>query len=333
MLHDTTICIPVFSRVLIPTRPALSNDSISCRLALRARTCFAMRMTAMRLIVLMVLGMAACFLGGCSDSGPAKRNIDAVYRFENLRTPTPGAGDKSILGGPDEWSPVKSILDRASAKPVVVNRFAVRTLGNVEIANYEARCVLPTLAEFSRVQTDIESLGAADRPGRDRIETYLSGISATYKSNFVLATVNVGVSGAGVNGHRVRIYGAPGDAPVETTVGSSGIWTARLSVVPETKWVYGLSEDPAGKVPTRYFRVNVTTRAQERVEEAAFKKLFPPGAAAPAMKAVPESDRPGAPSASRDDRAFQDQRKREDEEIRKRREEEDKRLHGKSDGK
>ncbi len=285
-----------------------------------------MRMTALQLFWAIAAGVTIICLCGCSDSGPAKRNIDAVYRFENLRTPTPGAGDKSVLGGTDEWSPLKSILDRASAKPVVVNRFAVRTLGNVEIANYEAKCVLPTLAEFSRVQADIESLGAADRPGRDRIETYLSGISATYKSNFVLATVNVGVSGAGVTGHRVRIYGMPGDAPVETTVGSSGIWSARLSVVPETKWVYGLSEDPVGKVPTRYFRVNVTTRAQERVEEAEFRKMFPPGAVAPAAKVVPEGDRPTTPSASRDDRAFQDQRRREEEELRKRRAEEDKRL-------
>lgn len=288
-----------------------------------------MRMTAMQMTVVMVLGVAAMWLGGCSDSGPAKRNIDAVYRFENLRTPTPAAGGKNLLGGPDEWSPVKSILDRASAKPVTVNRFAVRTLGNVEIASYEAKCVLPTLAAFSKVQTEIEALGAADRPGRDRIETYLGGISATYKSNFVLATVNVAVSGAGVTGHRVRIYGMPGDTPVETTIGSGGTWSARLSVVPETKWVYGLSEDPAGKVPTRYFRVNVTTRAQERVEEAEFKKLFPPGAGAPARKAVPEGEKPSAPSASRDDRAFQDMRKREDEELRKRREEEDKRLRGK----
>lgn len=274
-------------------------------------------------MVLIVLGVAAMWLGGCSDSGSAKRNVDAVYRFENLRTPTPGAGGKSVPSGPDEWSPVKSILDRASAKPVTVNRFAVRTLGNVEIANYEAKCVLPTLVEFSKVQADIEALAAADRPGRERIETYLSGISATYKSNFVLATVNVTVSGAGVTGHRVRIHEMPGAAPVETTIGSGGTWSARLSVVPETKWVYGLSEDPAGKVPTRYFRVNVTTRAQERVEEAEFKKLFPPGAAAPARKPVLEGEKP---SASRDDRAFQDIRKREDEEIRKRREEEDKRL-------
>ena len=282
--------------------------------------------TTMTMIMMMAMGGAALWLGGCSDSGPVKRNIEAVYRFENLRTPTAGSGEKSVSGGPDEWSPVKGILDRASAKPVTVNRFAVRTLGNVEIANYEAKCVLPTLAEFSKVQADLEALGEADRPGRDRIETFLSGVSATYKSNFVLATVNVGVSGASVTGHRVRIYGMPGDAPVETTVGSSGIWSVRLSVVPETKWVYGLSEDPAGRVPTWYFRVHVTTRAQERVEEPEFRKVLPPGVSAPAAKGVPEGERPTTLSSSRDDRLIKDQRRRENEELRKRREVEDKRT-------
>ena len=103
--------------------------------------------------IIVITGLVSGVFPGCSASGPAKRNIDVVYRFENLRTPT-SAADARSGGGPDEWSPVKGVLDRASAKPVKVNRFGVRTLGNIEVANYEARCVLPSLVEFSTVQAD-----------------------------------------------------------------------------------------------------------------------------------------------------------------------------------
>jgi hypothetical protein len=275
-------------------------------------------------MIMGVVAMAcAAWLGGCSDSRPSRRNIEVVYRFENLRKET-GGDPKAAATGLDEWSSVKSILDRASTKPVTVNRFGVRTLGTLEIANYEAKCMIPSLVEFSNIQSDLEALGAADRAGRQRVETYLSQVSATYKSNFVLATVTVAVSGASVSGNRVRIYGMPGEAPVEATVGSTGIWSARLSVVPETKWVYGLSEDPLGRSPTQYFRVNVTTRQQERVEEKEFRKLFPPDAAPGKAAAPAEKSQP--PSSSRDDRLFQERRKREEEEIRKRREEENKRA-------
>lgn len=249
------------------------------------------------MIGLIVAGFVGVGLGGCADSGPARRNIDAVYRFENLRTPATGA---SVGGAPvqDEWAPIRTILARASSKPPTVTRTAIRPLGNVEVANYEAKCLLPSLMEFSKVESDLEALGQADRPGRERIEAYLSQIVATYKSNFVLATVSVSVSGAGVAGHRVSVYGVPGQPPVTTTINPGGTWSARLAVVPEAKWVYGASEDPSGVVPARFFRLNVTTRVQERVEEKEFRQMFPP-----VKEGAPAPPPPPATSADRAERA------------------------------
>ncbi len=274
-----------------------------------------------------VVALLAAVLGGCSHDGPSRTNIDVVYRFENLRTPVLDAKVKApAAGGTDEWSPVRRILEDACGKSVQVNRYAIRSLGTMEVATYEAKCVLPTFDTFNKIESELEALGSPG--GKGRVETYLCQMSATYKSNFVQATVNVTVSGASVGGNRVRVYGIPGDPPAETVVGSGGIWTVRLPVVPDTKWVYGLSEDPGNRIPTRYFRINVTTRQQERVEEQEFLKMFPKVPQGGPSKSAAES-RPAekaAPSASRDDRAFQDQRKREEDELRKRRDEEEKRL-------
>jgi hypothetical protein len=284
-----------------------------------------MGMAATRIVLGVTAAMLAAWPTGCADSLPARRNIEVVYRFENLRKQT-----ASGAGAMDEWSAVKSILDGVSSRPVVVSRFGVRTLGTLEIADYEAKCLLPSLAEFGKVQADLEALGSGDHGGRrERVETFLNQVSATYKSNFVAATVNVGLSGAGVAGHRLRIYGMPGNPPVETTVGSSGIWVVRLEVVPQTQWVYGMSEDPAGRIPTRYFRMNVSTKQQERVEEAAFVKMFPPitPGQAPTSKAVPAAKpAAGGPAVVQEDAALQERRRREDDEIRKRREAEEKRV-------
>jgi len=294
------------------------------RLALAHVGRFAMRMIALRpppLALLLVL--VAIILTGCESSGPAQRNIEVVYRFQNLRKQAAGA--PAAEKGSDEWSRVRPILDHASVKPIQVDRSHVRTLGMLEVADYDAICVLPSLAEFQKVQADLEALGASDSGG-ERIETYLSQVTVVYKSNFVAATANIVVSGASVMGNRVRIYGAPGSAPIETTVGSNGIWTARLDVVPQTQWVYGSSEDPSGRSPPKYFRVNIGTKQQERVEPAEFQKLFPP--AKPAPSSAKSADHPKAepPSAARDDQQSRDQRLREDEEFKRRRIEENRKL-------
>lgn len=292
--------------------------------------CFAMRMATTRNVLGLIAATLAVWLGGCSDSGPSRRNIEAVYRFENLRTTVADAkAGGAAAAGIDEWTPVKRILENACGKPVQANRFAVRSLGTMEVATYEAKCVLPTFAAFNKIESEIESLGVpGGGSGRNRVETYLCQIGATYKSNFVQATVNVNVSGASVSGNRIRIYGIPGDFPAETTAGGGGIWTVRLAVVPETKWVYGLSEDPSGKIPTQYFRINVTTRQQERLEEAEFLKMFPKDAqpAPGKASAEPKAGDKATPGASRDERTLDDLRKREEDDFRKRRDDEQKRL-------
>ena len=254
-------------------------------------------------------------LTGCDSAGPAKRNIEVVYRFENLRKQASG----------DEWAAIKPVLDRASLRPVEVNKSRPRNLGSVEVATYEAKCVLPSLLEFEKVQADLEALAASEghAGNKDRIETYLSRVNAVYQSNFVAATVNVAVSGASVSGHHIRIYGTPGEPPTETTAGYNGIWVVRLNVVPQTQWVYGLSEDPSGRIPTRYFKINVATRKQERVEEPEFLAMFAASDKAAAAAKVAAEAKPaaksGVPSASSEDNALQETRRKEDEALRKKR--------------
>jgi len=275
-------------------------------------------------------------LPACESSGPSqRRDIEVVYRFENLRK-TPGERGG---GGLDEWAVVKPILDHASSRPVEVRQSERRTIGALELATYEARCTLPTVRDFEQVQSDLEALGAKDEHG-ERTEAFLSQIRATYRSNFVAATVNVAVSGVSVSGHRIRLWAHPNLPPSETTAGGGGIWVARLAVVPETRWVYGLSEDPrpasAGGIPTRYFRINVNTRKQERVEEPDFLGMFPaamPGALTmggtdrprprfespdPAPAPAPPRSASALPAQTSKDRWVVEQRKREDEEFRKR---------------
>ncbi len=252
--------------------------------------CFAMPMSMARIVLVVLAATLGMGVGGCSDSGPTRANIDAVYRFENLRTPLRDAKGSST--GPDEWSPVLKVLEDACGKSVKVYRSGVRSLGTMEVATYEARCTLPKFETLTTIESELEALGVAG--GRDRVETYLCQVNSTYKSNFVQAAVNMTISGVSVSGNRIRIYGAPGEPPAETTAGYGGVWTVRLSVVPETKFVYGLSEDPTGKIPTRYFRMNVATRQQDRMEEAEFLKMFPK-AAPGAPKDSPKAAEKGAP--------------------------------------
>jgi hypothetical protein len=262
----------------------------------------------------------ACVMAGC-ESAPAVRNIDAVYRFENLRTETrPGEGRPAR----DEWREIRPILERASAKKIDVSRSGVRTYGSLEFANYECRCVLRSLGDVVRVQSELDALRAGEG---GRVETYLAQLTATYKSNFVLATVSVGVSGATVAGNRVRIFALPWEPPVETTASSTGIWTAHVSVVPESTWIYGVSEDPNGKMPAEYFRINVSTRKLERVEESEFLRMFPPGGPGKASGSAPREEGPAPSSASSEEQKLQERRRREDEEFRRRHQADD-RKHG-----
>lgn len=279
----------------------------------------------MRPLPLLLLLACLILLPACGSSAPARRNVEVLYRFENLRRP---ADVKSTAK--DEWLPIRIILDRAAAKPIQVTKSGVRTYGSLEIANYEARCILPTLDTFQSVQSQIEALASRNRSG-ERIETTLSSLAALYKSNFVLATANVSVNGASVGGHRIRLFTGPGQPSVDTVVEPNGSWRADLAIVPDTQWVYGLSEDPRDRVPTKYFRINLATRAQEPVAEAEFRRLFPPNA-----PLAPASSRPATPSSARpapdhlrdaDAERLRKQREAEDAALQKRREAEEQPRH------
>lgn len=266
---------------------------------------------ASRMIAALLLALMPA---ACESAAPARRNVEVIYRFENLRK-QPSS---------DEWAAIKPILDRASTKPITVQRSGVRTVGTMQIANYEARCILPTLGAFERVQAELDTL-AAREPRGSRIETYLSGVSATYKSNFVVATVNIAVSGVAVTGHRIRVFSAPGEPPVETTAGAAGVWVVRLAVLPQTQWVYGLSEDPSGRIPTRYFRINIATRQQETIQENEFTPLFVDTRPISASPARDDVDPARSAAESAEDRAIRERREKEDEAYRKRRDEEERR--------
>jgi hypothetical protein len=266
----------------------------------------------MRPLTLFLLLSAYLLLPACGSPAPARRNIEVLYRFENLRRPA----DAKSTTVKDEWLPIRLILDRAATKPLTVTKSSVRTYGNLELANYEARAVIPTLDTFQSVQAQLEAL--ATTGNRDqRVETTLSSLAALYKSNFILATANITVSGASVAGHHIRIYTGPGEPYVDATADSGGFWTAQLTIVPDTKWVYGLSEDPNDRVPTKYFRINLATRAQEPVPEAEFRKLFPPNA--PIAPAGSKPSKSSAPSSS----SLDQQRDADAERLRKQREAED----------
>ncbi len=270
--------------------------------------------------------LALILLPACGSSAPARRNIEVLYRFENLRRP---ADAKSPAR--DEWLPIRIILDKAAAKPIQVTKSGVRTYGNLELANYEARCILPTLDTFQSVQSQLEALAVPDRAG-NRVETTLSSLAALYKSNFVLATASITVNGASVADHHIRLFTGPGEPFVDTTANASGLWSAPLSIVPDTKWVYGYSEDPRDRVPTSYFRINLATRVQEPVSEAEFRKLFPPNAPVAPAGAKPAAA-PAGPKPTLDQQRDADaqrlrkQREQEAEAIRKKREAEEQLRH------
>lgn len=250
--------------------------------------------------------------GGCESSGSAKRNVDVVYRFENLRkSPTV-----------DEWAAVKAVLDRRSTRTVDARPTSTRTIGNLQLQTYEARVVLPSVRELEKTQIELEAL--AQRTGRSagRVEVFLTQVRADYRTNFVAATSATTVSGIAPRGHRVRLFVGPGAPPIDASVGASGLWKAELAVVPPDGWVYGVSEDPASTVPPRYFRVNISTKAQERVEEAEFVRLFPPEAARTQSGTGTRAVQPPKPTTSADERRLEDQRRREEEELKRRRERE-----------
>lgn len=213
-------------------------------------------------------GLGAVLLGagsGCESSGSAIRNVDVIYRFDNVR--------KSAAL--DEWPEVRAILAKHSSA-VNASVDVVRSAGPVEVRAYKAIVNVPNVRAIDDIQRDLEQL-AARRVGADRIHFTLTTLSADYRSNILTAGSQTTVSGYASPGYGVRVYPFEGAAPLTTVAGSDGRWTQSLSMLPQTRWVYASVHDPKKALPDSFYRINVSTQQQEMVDAATFSRLFPAG--------------------------------------------------------
>lgn len=225
------------------------------------------------------LVVAGSLTSGCSTTTAERTPVQAVFRFEGVRT---GGGTSAASG--DEWSAIRAILQKHSRSPIVEERRRRATIGNAEIADYRATLTLTQMAVADDIHREIDAL----RSSEGRMEFGLVDTQIAYRGNTVAAGVSLYVTGFATQGFRVRLFPGPATDPIELTAGRNGMWTTKLSSAPEDGWLYGLAEDPAGKVRTRYFRVNVSTQKQELVDEAEFWRRFPqwrPAVETPAAKA------------------------------------------------
>jgi hypothetical protein len=260
--------------------------------------------------LLLAIGLTTATLAGC-ESGSALTSVPVTYTFENVRTDP----------ARDEWGAIREILRKRGSGEPTVSSSESRTVGSMKIANYRAAVVLPNLKALDAIQQDLESL-AEGRDENARSRFTLVSLNAGYRSNVVAATASTMISGFATPGYRVKVYAAPGDAPATVSAGRGGIWTVRLEGEPVSGWVYGVAEDPAGKDQPAYFRVNILTRAQERVDAATFAKVVGVEGKAPAAKSqtpVGETDQ----ARDHERQTIEAKRKAEDEARRRKLEQED----------
>jgi hypothetical protein len=217
-----------------------------------------MRLPA-RVLVFLALLLSA---GGCTAPSPQMRNVMVEYRFENVRE-APGSS---------EWERIKGVLSR-SVKTVDGEVVRERRVGDTSIRTYRARLVLADLGKLEAIHADLEALRLSPRAG-ERLDFRFDGLTAAYRSSFVTAGVSTVVSGFTVEGNKVRLFVLPKGEAISTNTVRPGMWSARLEGVPADRWVYGVSEDPRGSLPRRYFRVNVTTLQTENLDEGSFERWY-----------------------------------------------------------
>ncbi len=211
---------------------------------------------------LCALIMVLATLTGCTTTKPTMRNVSVEYRFENVK----------VSPAPSEWTKVESVLKRY-VKTVDAEVVRERKAGDMTVRTYRTRLVLPDLATFESIHLDLEALRLSPRPG-ERLDYRFDGLNAAYRSSFVTAGVSTIVSGFTVEGNTVRLYTQPKGDPIATIKGRAGMWSAKLEGVPADKWVYGVSEDPRGQLPERYFRVNAASLQTEPLERASFEAWY-----------------------------------------------------------
>lgn len=223
-------------------------------------------------------GCLAAGLSGCA--GTPQRPVEVVYRFEGVRSGPDG----------DEWAMVRDVLQRHSTGPIREERKRRASIGGgaggggIEISDCRAVVTLPGFAAADAIRDELDQLSASS-VGGSRIEFSLIDAAILYRGNTVAAGVQLHVAGFATQGFRVKLFPSPDAEVIVLTAGRNGLWNARLPVAPPDGWLYGLAEDPAGKVRTRYFRVNVSTQRQEEVDPDAFFRRFPQ--ARPAVEPKP----------------------------------------------
>lgn len=190
------------------------------------------------------------------------RNVSVEYRFENVRE-APGAS---------EWARIQSVLNRY-VKVVNGEVIRERRVGDASFKTYRARLVLPDLATLESIHFDLDALRLSPR-SEERLDFRFDGLTASYRSSFVTAGVSAVVSGFTVEGNNVRLFTEPKGEPVSTNNVGAGMWSARLKSVPAERWVYGVSEDPKGLLPPRYFRLNVSTLQTENLDQGTFESWY-----------------------------------------------------------
>ncbi len=216
-------------------------------------------------------------LGGC-ESGSTIRDIDVVYRFDNVRA---GLGASAPAGGSattprvrGEWDEIRDVLAR-HANTVRSRQTGEREGGGLTVRSYEAVANVPSVRTLEAIQADLEALAQRRRSGTGPMRFMLTRLEADYRSNVIAAGVQATISGLATPGFDVLVYAAPGSEPRRTRASRDGTWAVTLGVVPETRWVYAAAVDRDGKLPPAYSRINVSSRAQEVVEESDWKRMFP----------------------------------------------------------
>ena len=221
-------------------------------------------------VLVCVLITLTTVLQGCESSGSSLKNVDVVYRFDNVR--------KSA--DVDEWAELRGVLAKHSTR-MSSSVDAVRSTGPVEVRAYKAVVNVPNVRALDAIQADLERLGSARRvKGGDRIQFTLTNLTADYRSNILTAGVESIVGGYASPGYQVLVHPFEGAPPLRTQAGTDGRWTQKLTTLPQTRWVYAVVRDPSGKLPDKHYRVNISTQQQESIEPKEYARLFPPGTSA-----------------------------------------------------
>jgi hypothetical protein len=259
-------------------------------------------------------------LSGC-QSGSALRNVPVTYVFENVRSDAQG-------GGRDEWTALRRILVENSATTPTIRPGQSRSLGSTRITSYRVELVAPSLRSLDAIQAGVEALQEG-RSERERVRFSLVDLSVGYRSNAVAAGLRTSVSGIATQGYAIRLFTEPGRAPLRATAGRGGAWSVELDAPPGTGWVYGVSQDPAGRDRPAYFRVSTLTGVQEPVDQAEFERLFgPAGAGGGNARATPSPASTVERATGREEQELRRRREAEEARIRRQRESDERRPRG-----